>query len=72
MGTKIKVGGSSESGIVPVRRRNPQGSETEQISASIPKELNQKLNKIVSKTGTSKSLLVTDLLTEAFEARERS
>lgn len=67
----IKVVGGSESAQVPVRRRNPQGSEIEQISASIPKELNKKLNSTIGKTGKSKSLVITELLTEAFELRER-
>lgn len=57
--------GSSEQ--VTVRRRNPQGSETELVSASIPKELNQRINGIVVKTKKSRSLVITELIEKGFE-----
>lgn len=59
---KINVTGSSEAGDVPVRRRNPQGSRIEQVSASIPEELAQKINGIVVKTKKSRSLVISELI----------
>lgn len=68
MGTKhIQVAGSSESGVIPVRRRNPQGSEAETISASIPKELVNQINDIAMKTGKSKSLVIAELVKKGLE-----
>jgi hypothetical protein len=58
----INVTGDSEAKTVPVRRRNPQGSETELVSASIPKELAQTINGIVVKTRKSRSLVISELI----------
>lgn len=66
----INVTDSSEPGTVPVRRRNPQGSETELVSASIPKELAQKINGIVVETKQSRSKVISDLVADGFKLRE--
>lgn len=66
----INVTDSSEPGNVPVRRRNPQGSETELVSASIPKELAQKINGIVVETKQSRSKVISDLVADGFKLRE--
>jgi len=70
MTKKIKVTGSSEPDKVSVRRRNPQGSEVESVSASIPKELSQKINGIVVKDGPSRSLVISELIADGFRYRD--
>lgn len=64
----VNNGGDGE---VPVRRRNPQGSETEGVSASIPKELNQKINGILVQTRESRSLVISKLIADGFKYREQ-
>jgi len=59
---KIEVAGSSESGQVPVRRRNTQGVNTEPVSITLPKELNKTISKIVVTTNKSRSLVITELI----------
>lgn len=61
---------SSTGDAVRVRRRNPQGSETDQISASVPKEISQTINGIVVTSTKSRSLVISELLAEALAARE--
>lgn len=56
---------------IKVRRRN-QGEDYEQTNVSLPKKLKEKINIIVLRTGHSRSKLITELLTEALDARERS
>lgn len=68
MPKSIKVAGSSESAEVPVRRRNPQGSKIELVSASIPTELAQTINGIVVKTKKSRSLVISELLEKGLKA----
>lgn len=68
MSVEINQAESSEQSI-PVRRRNPQG-EYENVSLSLPKELTDKINFIVATTKQSRSLVISTLLTEAFNARE--
>lgn len=55
---------------VPIRRRNPQGSQTVHINASIPKDINHKINTLMIEGGVSRSLVMSELLREAFAARE--
>lgn len=71
MGKPIKVDGSSVQEQVPVRRRNPQGTETENFSVSVPKELAQTINGIVVTTSKSRSLVITQLLEKGLKAEER-
>ena len=71
MPTHIPVQNKSDASKIPVRRRNPQGSETELVSASIPKELNQKINNIVVKTTQSRSLVIAELIADGFKHRKQ-
>lgn len=61
MNKKIDVAGESDSVSIPIRR-NPQGSEIVQLSISVPKKLNQKINGIVVKTAKSRSMVITELI----------
>lgn len=71
MGKPIKVDGSSAPEQVPVRRRNPQGADTEVFSVSVPKELAQTINGITVNSKQSRSLVITQLLEKGLEAEER-
>lgn len=67
MNKTIKVTGSSESGVIPVRRRNTQGTNTVAVSITIPKELNQTINGIVVRTTKSRSLVISELIKKGIE-----
>lgn len=68
MPTHIPVQDESESGNVPVRRRNTQGTQTVGISFTLPKELNQTINGIVVQTTKSRSLVITELIEKGLQA----
>jgi len=53
---------NSESGAVPIRRRNTGGVKTAAVSITLPKELNQTINGIVVKTKKSRSLVIAELI----------
>lgn len=65
---QISVDGSSELAKVPIRRRNTQGINTEQISITIPKELNQTINGIVVKTNTTRSRVISELIEKGLKS----
>lgn len=67
---KAQVTDNSEPVSIPVRRRNTQGSHTEGIAITIPKELNQTINGIVVKTKKSRSLVITELIEKGLEQHE--
>jgi hypothetical protein len=71
MPSHIPVQNQSAEASVPVRRRNPQGSETVAISASIPKELHQKINGILVNTAQSRSRVLSELIADGFAHREK-
>lgn len=56
---------------VPVQRRNPKGSEIVHINASIPKDIHRKVNQEMHDRGVSRSLVISELLREAFVMREQ-
>lgn len=68
MGKTIQVAGSSVQDAVPVRRRNTQGARTANLSVTIPKELNSKLEDLMVKTNKTKSLIITELVEKGLEA----
>ncbi len=62
--TKIKIERSD--GVVYLRKkRSKTGVNRVTISLSIPKELNQRINGILVKDETTRSKLITNILTKA-------
>lgn len=69
---KVSVNDTADSASeVPIRRRNPQGSETVHINASVPADIAEKINREMVELGVSRSLVISELLREAYTARER-
>lgn len=62
---------SSESGSVPVRRRNTGGVQTVARSVTLPIELDQTINGRSAKTGEGRSLIISELAQEAIENRKK-
>lgn len=62
MARHIDIDDESNTADVAVRRRNPAGRGYENISASIPKELSEQINEIVSDTKKSRSLVISELI----------
>lgn len=68
--TKIKIERSD--GVVYLRKkRSKTGVNKVTISLSIPKELNQRINGILVKDETTRSKLITDILTKALSKENK-
>lgn len=68
--TKIKIERSD--GVVYLRKkRSKTGVNRVTISLSIPKELNQRINGILVKDETTRSKLITNILTKALSKENK-
>lgn len=67
----IEVKDESETGSVPVRRRNTGGVQTVARSVTLPIELDQTINGRIAKTGEGRSLIISQLAEEAIENRKK-
>lgn len=68
--TKIKIERSD--GVVYLRKkRSKTGVNRVTISLSIPKELNQRINGILVKDETTRSKLITDILTKVLSKESK-
>lgn len=52
---------------VPIRRRNTPGINTVAVTVTVPKELLEKLDKLVAKTTKSRSFVVVELIEKGLE-----
>lgn len=68
---KLKVTGNSESGVIPVRRRNAgSGRATTAVSITLPNELNQTINGLAVTSNKTRSLVIAELIKKGLEQHE--